>query len=58
MAIGGLLLSLHPSHDLSFLQEKKLPANSMDDIKKEKNSLFIIVKYLKNHFSYPDIPSH
>jgi hypothetical protein len=42
MEIGGLLFSLHPSHDLSFLQEKNIPVSSMDIIKKEEDSFFII----------------
>ena len=49
MAIGGLLFSLQPSQDVSFLQEIKIPAAKMnntgtrniDIMKKEEDSFFI-----------------
>jgi hypothetical protein len=33
MAIGGLLFSLHPSQDVSFLHEIQIPTAMMDGIK-------------------------
>jgi len=34
MAIGGLLFSLQPSHDFSFLQEIKIPAAKMNNARR------------------------
>ena len=40
-AVGGLLFSLLPSHDLSFLQERNIPVSKVDSINKGGNIFFI-----------------
>ena len=41
MAMGGLLFSLHSSHDLSFLQEIKISPAMMDSINKGRSIFFM-----------------
>jgi hypothetical protein len=41
MAIGGLLFSLHPSQDFSFLQEKNITASKVASINKGGSIFFI-----------------
>ena len=43
IAIGGLLFSLHPSQEYSFLKEIKIPPVMIDGTKKERNIFFIKV---------------
>ena len=42
MAIGGLLFSLHPSKEVSFLQEKNIPVSKVDSINNGKSIFFKI----------------
>ncbi|HJS52900.1 MAG TPA: hypothetical protein VJ765_00110 [Chitinophagaceae bacterium] len=41
IAIGGLLFSLQPSQDVSFLQERNIPVSNVDSINKGGSIFFI-----------------